>query len=251
MLAIRDGILDPDHILNWKIACEAFKTSDPDTLTLVEHAKLLSSRDEPVLVCGESGTGKEMIATILHGVRLGSFVAVNTCAVTETLFESELFGHAKGSFTGASEERQGLIAQAKNGTLFLDEIGDMPLQLQSKLLRVIQNRRYRKVGSNKDEEVGCRILAATHQDLPALIKSGKFRLDLYERLSVFTLTVKPLYQRLGDIELLWPQCPLRPLFDKAMLAGNRILDGNIRQLQNLRLRYEVLGKDSVKQEDIL
>jgi transcriptional regulator with PAS, ATPase and Fis domain len=126
-----------------------------------------------------------------------------------------------------------LIAQASNGTLFLDEIGDMPIHLQSKLLRVIQNRVYRKVGSNKDEEVKCRIIAATHQDLPILIKERRFRLDLYERLSVFTLHIKPLRERKQDIKLLWPDCP------------DNILDwehrGNMRGLLNMKLRKEVLG----------
>jgi transcriptional regulator with PAS, ATPase and Fis domain len=170
---------------------------------------------------------------ILHGIRLGQFVAVNTCAVTDTLFESELFGHVRGSFTGADQERKGLIAQASNGTLFLDEIGDLPLQLQPKLLRVIQQRTYRKVGSNVDEEVKCRIIAATHQDLPAMVKRKEFRLDLYERLAVFTLRIKPLRERRQDIKLLWPGYP--PEIDGTELAGN------VRELLNMKLRKEVLG----------
>lgn len=234
MLAVRDGILDPMHVLRWKLLVESFKTQDTETLQLVEHAKLLSTRDEPVLVCGESGTGKEIVAGILHGVRLGQMVAVNTCAVTDTLFESELFGHTRGSFTGAEQERKGLITQAANGTLFLDEIGDMPLHLQSKLLRVIQNRVYRKVGSNVDEEVKCRIIAATHQDLPILIKSRLFRLDLYERLAVFTLHIKPLRERRNDIPLYWPN------YDLTTNITDR-LEGNVRQLLNHKLRKEVLG----------
>lgn len=251
MDAIRTGILDVDYILRWRLVCESFKTQDKDMLVMLEHAKLLSERDEPVLICGESGTGKEIVANILHGKRVGTplhrelmddsgnittisnFVAVNTCAVTDTLFESELFGHVRGSFTGAEQDRQGLIAQAANGTLFLDEIGDMDIRLQAKLLRVIQNRIYRKVGSNKDEEVKCRIVAATHQDLPKLIKERQFRLDLYERLSVFTLHIKPLRHRKDDVKLLWPEHTID--------LENEPLVGNVRQLLNMKLRKEVLG----------
>lgn len=235
---VTSGAIDIPRI-KFHLAKEEFKTLNKDTLIVKEHAILLSKRQEPVLIVGETGTGKELIARILHGDRKGEFVAVNTCAVTDTLFESELFGHVRGSFTGADRDRDGLIKQTESihgdqGTLFLDEIGDIPMGLQSKLLRVLQNRVYRRVGSNKEEPVRCRVIAATNQDVLLLIKEGKFRLDLYERLNVFRLDIKPLRDRVEDIKLHWPSCP-------ELVLGNP-LRGNVRQLLNMKLRHEVFGQ---------
>ena len=148
-----------------------------------------------VLITGESGTGKEMVARAIHesGPRAQKpFVAINCTAIPETLLESELFGHAKGSFTGAIQQKRGLFEEAAGGTLFLDEIGDMNVLLQSKLLRVIQEKKVRAVGENIARDVDVRIIAATHKDLKAAIKDGRFREDLFYRLSVIPIVIPPL-----------------------------------------------------------
>jgi len=155
-----------------------------------------------VLLKGESGTGKEIIARALHhcsGRGTGGFVGQNCAALPESLFESELFGHKAGAFTGASSEKKGLLASANGGTFFLDEIGDMPLALQIKLLRVMQERRVRRIGEVKSRPVDIRFLAASHKDLPAEIESGRFRLDLYYRLKVVCLEIPPLRHRPEDV----------------------------------------------------
>jgi len=157
-----------------------------------------------VLIHGPTGAGKDLIATALHHRShvLGKFVVLNCSAVVETLFESELFGHVRGAFTGADRDKTGLFELANGGTLFLDEIGDMPLATQAKLLRAIQNQEILPVGSLNSRKVNVRIVAATHRDLRAAIASGTFREDLYYRLSMVELTVPPLKDRPEDIPLL-------------------------------------------------
>ncbi|HTL11494.1 MAG TPA: sigma-54 dependent transcriptional regulator [Bdellovibrionota bacterium] len=207
-----------------------------------------------VLITGESGTGKEMVARAIHdgGPRAQKpFVAINCTAIPETLLESELFGHAKGSFTGAIQRKRGLFEEAEGGTLFLDEIGDMNVQLQSKLLRVIQERKVRAVGENVARDVNVRIVAATHKDLKAAIKDGRFREDLYYRLSVIPIVIPPLRHRKDDIPLLAEH------FLKKYAATNnakvkgftkrgiaKLVDlkweGNVRELENVIERAVVL-----------
>jgi transcriptional regulator with PAS, ATPase and Fis domain len=226
---------DLNEQAKWIIAQDIFLSKDPVTLKVKSDAILLAPRNEPVIIYGESGTGKELIATILHGARKGNLVAVNSTAVTENLFESELFGHMKGSFTGADTQRAGLISHANEGTLFFDEIGDMPLSLQPKLLRVIQSKKYRLVGGNTDQPVKCRIICATHMNLPELVKQGKFRLDLYQRLSTFELTIPPLRDRLCDLDLHIKD----PILLNTILSANLPLNGNVRELQNYIARWSV------------
>jgi two-component system, NtrC family, response regulator AtoC len=159
----------------------------------------------PVLILGESGTGKELVAGAVHKESdraQGPFVPVNCAGIPEALMESELFGHARGSFTGAQKGRQGLFVEAAGGSLLLDEISEMPLFLQAKLLRVLQDGRVRRVGENTERQVNVRILAATHRDIDEEVRSGHFREDLFFRLETFTLRVAPLREREGDIELL-------------------------------------------------
>ncbi len=161
--------------------------------------------DSTVLVLGESGTGKELVARSLHLLSRraqGPFVAVNVGAIPEALMESELFGHSRGSFTGATTERMGLVEEADQGTLFLDEIGDMPLATQVKLLRMLENGEVRRVGENAPRIVDVRVVAATHRDLTALVADGRFRADLYYRLNVVQLDLPPLRERRDDIGLL-------------------------------------------------
>lgn len=244
--SILNGIIDPANIRNMRRSLKAFQTTDNDTQRTKDKAAILAKRDEPVMLLGESGTGKDLLAHIIHGDRKGEFVAVNVCAVTDTLFESELFGHVRGSFTGADKDRVGLIEQAANGTLFLDEIGDMPLDLQAKLLRVIHNRVYRRVGSNVNMEMACRVVVATHRDLPTMIREGKFRLDLYERLSVFQLRLKPLRERWCDAELYVG----KEFVEKLRNLPCRF-SGNVRQLLNLKLRCDVFGDEELNGEATL
>jgi DNA-binding NtrC family response regulator len=161
--------------------------------------------DSTVLLLGESGTGKELIARSLHlqsRRSAGPFVPVNVGAIPESLVESELFGHARGAFTGASGERTGLVEQSDGGTLFLDEIGDMPLAAQVKLLRTLERNEIRRVGENVERFVNVRVVAATHRDLQAEIAAGRFREDLYYRLNVVQIELPPLRERREDIGLL-------------------------------------------------
>lgn len=166
---------------------------------------MVAQSDVSVLINGQSGTGKEVLAQAIHAAspRAGNaFIAINCGALPEQLLESELFGHAKGAFTGAVSSREGLFQAAEGGTLFLDEIGDMPPALQVKLLRVLQERKVRPLGSNRDQEINVRILSATHRDLPKAMEKKEFREDLFYRLNVVNLKIPALHERAEDIPLL-------------------------------------------------
>jgi len=172
---------------------------------LLEQANMVAQSDVSVLINGQSGTGKEVLAQAIHGASprgKKAFIAINCGALPEQLLESELFGHAKGAFTGAVSSREGLFQAATGGTLFLDEIGDMPLSLQVKLLRVLQERKVRPLGSNHDVDVDVRIISATHRDLPKAMEKGEFREDLFYRLNVVGLKLPTLSERSEDIPLL-------------------------------------------------
>lgn len=216
-----------------------------------------------VLILGESGTGKEIIARATHNKSSRSnkpFIAINCSAIPGNLLESELFGYAKGAFTGAHADKKGLFEEAEGGTLFLDEIGDMDLALQSKLLRVLQERQIRAVGSNKTKDIDIRIIAATHRDLKKAILDGNFREDLYYRLAVLPLVILPLRQRVDDIPLL-AQHFLQKYsainssrilgFSEAALKKLMLQDwpGNVRELENLIERIVVLTPHPVVQEE--
>lgn len=214
---------------------------------LLDEARLVAASDASVLICGESGTGKELLARAIHAASNRSaapFVAINCGAIPEPLLESELFGHVRGAFTGATTNHAGLLQAANGGTLFLDEIGDMPPALQVKLLRVLQEHIVRPVGSTRAEAVDVRIVSATHRDLDALLARGGFRDDLYYRINVVTLRLPTLGERREDIPLLAEHF-LRSLAQK---YGKRLRGfapdaiaalttaawpGNVRQLHNV------------------
>ncbi|NBM04082.1 two-component system response regulator GlrR [Proteus sp. G2671] len=180
-------------------------TRSPQMLRLLEQAKLVAQSDVSVLINGQSGTGKEVLAQAIHRASPRAkkpFIAINCGALPEQLLESELFGHAKGAFTGAVSSREGLFQAAEGGTLFLDEVGDMPMALQVKLLRVLQERKVRPLGSNRDIDIDVRILSATHRDLPKAMERNEFREDLFYRLNVVNLRIPTLSERAEDIPVL-------------------------------------------------
>jgi two-component system response regulator GlrR len=214
---------------------------------VLRQARLVAASDASVLIYGESGTGKELFAQAIHRVSAraaGPFLAVNCAAIPENLLESELFGHAKGAFSGAVVAHRGLFQAAQGGTLFLDEIGDMPLPLQAKLLRALQDRAVRPVGSTEMVPVDVRIVSATHRDLAENIRNGSFRPDLFYRLNVVSLALPPLADRREDIPLLCAHFieqmagrynkPARTFAPEAIeLLVNASWPGNVRQLLNV------------------
>jgi formate hydrogenlyase transcriptional activator len=231
-----------------------------EVLDLVE---MVADSDSTVLLLGETGTGKELIARAIHERsrrRRHPFVKVNCAAIPSGLLESELFGHERGAFTGAIEQRAGRVELADQGSLFLDEIGDIPLELQPKLLRVLQEREYERLGSTRTKNVNVRVVAATHRNLEEMIIEKQFRSDLYYRLNVFPITIPPLRERTEDIPLL-----VRHFVRQFAQRMNKTIDmisaetmealvrypwpGNIRELQNIIERSVVIyeqGKLTVK-----
>ena len=220
----------------------------------------------PVLVCGESGTGKELVARAVHEVSPRGalpFVAVNCGAIPENLLEAEFFGYRKGAFTGANEDREGFFQAAQGGTLFLDEIGDLPVAMQSKLLRVIQERAVRPLGAVAEAPVNVRIVSATHKDLAAEVQAGRFRQDLFYRLNVIRITMPPLRERLADLPALCASVLMRiardagvspapTLSEAALLRMARYgFPGNVRELENLLHRALALSNSPhIEQDDL-
>jgi two-component system response regulator PilR (NtrC family) len=212
----------------------------------------------PVLIQGESGTGKELVARAVHGCShraAGPFVAVNCSAIPENLLEAEFFGARKGAYTGSTQDRQGYFQAAKGGTLFLDEIGDLPLAMQSKLLRAIQERTVRPLGSAQEDTVDLRIVSATHKDLAAEVQAGTFRQDLYYRLNVIEILVPALRERREDLPALCKALLGRicqesgfamPELTDAVMEQLRALpfNGNVRELENTLHRAVALGEGS-------
>jgi formate hydrogenlyase transcriptional activator len=233
--------------------------NSPALESVLEQVQLVGQTDSTVLILGETGTGKELIARAIHSVSPRSgrpFVELNCAAIPAELLESELFGHERGAFTGAVAQRLGRFEAANGGTLFLDEIGDMPLALQAKLLRVLQEQEFERLGSTVTRRADVRIVAATNQDLDGLIADKQFRMDLYYRLNVFPIALPPLRERVSDIPLL-----VRHFVEKYAARMSKQISritndsrdalkrypwaGNIRELQNFIERAVILTRGDV------
>jgi len=227
---------------------------DPSLARVMATVHRAAATDTTVLLLGESGTGKELVARSLHalgGRADGPFVAINCAAIPETLLETELFGHEKGAFTGASARKAGRFELAHRGTLFLDEIGDLPIGLQAKILRALEEKKFDRVGGTQPLQVDVRVVAATNRNLKAAVAARQFREDLYFRLSVFPIDIPPLRERPGDIEVLarhFVDRFCRDLKKKTLTLSAEAIDelqryrwpGNVRELQNCIERAAIL-----------
>jgi formate hydrogenlyase transcriptional activator len=234
--------------------------ASPKFMAVLEDVRTVAAADCSVLIRGETGTGKELIARAIHDAsprRQRRFVAINCAAIPATLLESELFGYERGAFTGAVTPRMGHFQAADRGTLFLDEIGELPLELQPKLLRAIQEQEFERLGSSQTTRVDVRIVAATNQNLEQMVSERRFRMDLYYRLNVFPIELPPLRERADDIPLLvdhflrTSKCrqaeSIERVSDDVMAALLRYdWPGNIRELQNFIERSVILTKGGVE-----
>jgi len=239
--------------------------NSPQIRKLRNQTRKLARSQAPVFISGESGSGKELVARMIHlqgPRREGPFVAVNCGAIPSELMESEFFGHKKGSFTGAVENKEGLFRSANGGTLFLDEVADLPLAMQVKLLRAIQEKAVRPVGDTKEVPVDIRVLSATHKNLPELVQEGNFRQDLFYRINVIELAVPPLRERPDDIPLLANHILGRIAreyeCDPAALTPDAIerlkaydFPGNVRELENILERaFTLCDEDRISADDL-
>jgi DNA-binding NtrC family response regulator len=227
-------------MLSFQIDCpHGFVGQSPQIRRVRELVEKVSRSRSPVLILGESGTGKEVVARALHNSsECGDFVPIDCGSLVGPLMESELFGHTRGAFTGAAESKRGLIELADGGTAFFDEIGDLPLDLQVKLLRLLQEHEYRAIGSLQRRKIDLRVIAATHRNLSSAVESGAFRQDLYYRLNVITIRLPPLRDRKEDIPLLVERFLERN--NRRYTVTREVMDalmahdwpGNVRELQN-------------------
>ncbi len=233
--------------------------ASPPMQAVFRYIERAAPTDATVLISGETGTGKELAARALHALSnrdSGEFIAVNCAAIPETLVEAELFGNEKGAFTGAVSKRRGLVEAADRGTLFLDEVGELPLEAQARLLRVLQEGEIRRVGATRTNTVNVRIIAATHRNLSALVQEGRFREDLYFRLNVLSIRMPPLRERAEDIPTLAEsllrqhaaglQRPVRGFESEALRTLCRApWRGNVRELDNVIHRACILSDSPV------
>jgi DNA-binding NtrC family response regulator len=262
---LRDEVHHLREQLQGRFAFQNVLSKSPLMHGVFELIKNLADTTATVLIEGETGTGKEMIARAIHGAsaptRIGPLVAVNCAALPEQLLESELFGHEKGAFTGAAHQRKGRFEQAQGGTLFLDEVGDIPAPMQVKLLRVLQERRFERVGSTETLETDVRVVAATNRHLARLVRKGRFREDLFYRLNVVKIDLPPLRERPEDIPLLaehfaakFTRAGRNPL-TVSPAAMEQLLQhswpGNVRELENALERACVTARgDSIELADL-
>lgn len=236
-----------------------FITQDPRLMILFEDVKKVAKTDATVLITGENGTGKEVVARMIHALSprgKNNFMAVHTGAIPENLLESELFGHVRGAFTSAIKDRKGKFEASNGGTIFLDEISTMPASLQVKLLRVLQQKQFERVGDNQLIRADVRIISATNSDLLKMVHAGEFREDLYYRLNVVPIVIPPLRERPGDVSVLAThfiqlvcrkyEIPVKKISLGALrLLMNHPWPGNVRQLENIIERMVVMNPDVV------
>lgn len=239
--------------------------NDPSLNRAIEVAVQVAATDLPVFINGESGTGKDVFPQIIHqnsSRKHGPYFAINCGAIPEGTIDSELFGHEKGSFTGAYDTRKGYFEVADGGTLFLDEVGELPMATQARLLRVLENGEFIKVGSSKIQKTNVRVVAATNVDIPTAIEKGRFREDLYYRLNTVPIHIPPLRDRKEDIKLLFRKfaadfaekyhIPSVQLTQDALtMLENYRWDGNIRQLKNVTEQISIIEKERVITSDVL
>lgn len=239
--------------------------NDPYLNRAIEIAVQVAATDLTVFINGESGTGKDVIPQIIHknsSRKHGAYFAINCGAIPEGTIDSELFGHEKGAFTGAVETRKGYFEVADGGTLFLDEVGELPLATQARLLRVLENGEFIKVGSSKIQKTNVRVVAATNVNIPVAIEKGKFRADLYYRLNTMPIFVPPLRERKDDIKLLFRKFtadiaekykmpPLQLTPEALIMLENYRWEGNIRQLKNVTEQISILEKERMITPEIL
>ncbi len=250
------------EILLNTVCDQKFSYSDPKTLQLIELAKKVAETDVTVFVHGPTGTGKEVISNYIHKEsrrKDNPFIAVNCAAIPENMLEAMLFGHEKGAFTGASTANKGIFRAADNGTLLLDEISEMPLSLQAKLLRVLQEKKVTPIGSHRDLSIDVRVIATTNRNMIEEVRNKKFREDLFYRLNVFPIETTNLYQRPGDIipismALLKRHIPhgkYIPFLSKETIEILKTYSwpGNVRELENVLQRALVLSKNGIINKD--
>lgn len=208
-----------------------------------ENARRLSTTRDTVLITGPTGTGKELLARALHGERMGEFLPINCGGFPDNIIDSVLFGHVRGSFTGAERDHSGIFLAAQNGTVFLDEVSEIPQHMQAKLLRVLQESEITPLGSNKTYKTTARVICATNRDLEELVKEGKFREDLYWRINTFVLRTYPLRARLQDIDLYLALNNIKLDADNYRILMERMSasTGNYRELQHYIRRFQVFG----------
>jgi two-component system, NtrC family, response regulator len=262
---LQQKVSDLENRLSKRFGFDQITGASPAILHAIDLARKVTPTETTVLILGETGVGKEIFAEAIHyesSRKAKSWVAVNCSAFAKDLLESELFGHLEGSFTGATKSRKGLLEEAHEGTLFLDEIGELNIDLQAKILRVLETGEFYRVGDSKSRRVHVRLIAATNRDLDQEIKSGKFREDLFYRLSVFTINIPPLRERLEDIEPLVNHFiqffsiktnkkvkGVDGNFQKALKS--HLWKGNIRELKNVIERCVILVEGDILTSDLL
>jgi len=244
------SLLYPDIPYGSQQWLNKFITADAGMIEMKHRAGLLASTTDTVLIHGDSGVGKELIARAIHGDKKpDKFIGINCAGLPDGLIESELFGHMKGSFTGASGDSIGLFAAAEDGTVFLDEVGELPMAVQAKLLRVLQERTVRRVGGKCYEPINCRVIAATHRNLEKRVESGEFREDLMHRLNTFVMEISALHERPDDVMLISEALArklesehkpkrLWPIGHKIPMSA---VTGNVRSIYSIIRRYHVWG----------
>lgn len=244
--AIRDGKI-VDKLVGTERFLQKFITNNPLCIRMKEQARKCAKSSKEILIRGETGTGKEIIANSMIGDRTGLFVAINCAGMPEGLIESELFGHVRGAFTGADSSKQGLLARAKEGVAFLDEIGELSISVQAKLLRALQDKSVRRVGSNEHEPIDCKVVCATHRNLEKMQETGEFREDLFARIFALQLYIPPLRERVEDIQPIIESLPGGLKFLEALNKENKLISDiplkyNVRSIDACITRYNVFGE---------